>query len=163
MRSEGKQWVITGLLVGVVLLGGVLLLGGCTRVGVVNAQPEEKVEKAVQIGLAVDSFMIERWQREKDVFVAKAKELGAEVNVQNANADIAEQIAQREYIIQKKMDVIVVTPIDADALTEVIKRARREGIKVIAYDRLIRNAGVDLYISCDNEQVGALMARYIIN
>lgn len=44
-------------------------------------------EKKIQIGLTVDSFVIERWIRDRDVFVATARELGAEVNVQDAGAD----------------------------------------------------------------------------
>lgn len=142
----------------------ICILGG---VGVNSIQSYKEVDKdvadtSVQIGLSVDSFIIERWQRERDIFVSTAKELGAEVNVQNANGDIKEQIAQIEYLISKKMDVIVVIPIDSEAVTEVIKKARREGIKVISYDRLVRNANVDLYISIDNKKVGELMGESLI-
>ena len=49
---------------------------------------ENKEEDKVQIGLTVDSFVIERWIRDRDVFVATARELGAEVNVQDAGADV---------------------------------------------------------------------------
>ena len=52
----------------------------------------EEKEEVVQIGLAVDSFVIERWIRDRDVFVAEARELGAEVNVQDAGGDAEEQI-----------------------------------------------------------------------
>ena len=48
---------------------------------------EEQGDKKIQIGLTVDSFVIERWIRDRDVFVATARELGAEVNVQDAGAD----------------------------------------------------------------------------
>ena len=57
-------------------------------------QEENKEEDKVQIGLTVDSFVIERWIRDRDVFVATARELGAEVNVQDAGADVKEQISQ---------------------------------------------------------------------
>ena len=56
------------------------------------------------------------------------------------------QIKQLEYFIDKGVDVIVVIAIDDEALLDVIGRAKNAGIKVIAYDRLVRNAGVDLYI-----------------
>lgn len=127
--------------------------------------PKEAVQKPdnVQIGLSIDSLVIERWTRERDLFVSKAQELGAEVNVQNANGEVLEQIKQIEYFIDKKMDVIVVIAIDDLALSDVIGKAKKEGIKVIAYDRLIRNANVDLYISFDNGKVGELMAQAIIN
>ncbi len=115
----------------------------------------------VSIGLSIDSLVIERWQRERDLFVSKASELGAEVNVQNANGIVEDQIKQIEYFIGKKMDVIVIIAIDDHALIDVIAKAKKEGIKIIAYDRLIRDANVDLYISIANEKVGELMGKYI--
>ena len=55
--------------------------------------------------MSFDSFIIERWQRDRDVFVSTAKEYGAEVNVQNASGDVEEQKKQIEYLIAKEMDV----------------------------------------------------------
>ncbi|MFR7377903.1 MAG: hypothetical protein ACLUTZ_13485 [Oliverpabstia sp.] len=65
-----------------------------------TASSEHKEEDKIQIGLTVDSFVIERWIRDRDVFVATARELGAEVNVQDAGADVQEQISQIEYFIK---------------------------------------------------------------
>ncbi len=119
-------------------------------------------ERKIQIGLSFDSFVIERWQRDRDVFVSVAKELGAEVNVQNANGVVEEQKKQIDYFIQKEMDVIVIIAIDPASLRESVKRARDAGIKVVSYDRLIDDADVDLYISFDNEMVGDMMARALL-
>lgn len=69
---------------------------------------KETEEESIQIGLSVDSFVIERWVRDRDVFVAEARKLGAEVNVQDAGGDSREQISQIEYLIDKDMDAIVV-------------------------------------------------------
>lgn len=119
-------------------------------------------EDSLQIGMSFDSFVIERWQRDRDVFVSTAKELGAIVNVRNANGDVETQITQIEYFIEKKMDAIVIICIDMDQLKKVVQKAKDAGIKVVAYDRLIRNANVDLYISFDNEAVGTMMATAIV-
>lgn len=127
---------------------------------------EEIVEKTddgkIQIGFCFDSYLIERWERDRDVFVSTAKELGAEVNVQNANGDPQEQIDRIEYLIEKEMDVIVIVCIDSDGLTEVVQKAKEAGIVVIAYDRMIHNADVDLYISFDNEKVGTMMGEAMV-
>jgi D-xylose transport system substrate-binding protein len=120
---------------------------------------QEEGDKPLQIGLSIDSFVIERWIRDRDVFVSTAKELGAEVNVQNANGDVNEQIEQIKYFIKKKMDVIVVVAGDSEALSDVMKKAKEAGIKTVSYDRLVKNAGADIYVSFDNEEVGRLMAR----
>lgn len=136
---------------------------GCSADGERHADQPQPVSEAgeenIRIGISFDSFVIERWLRDRDVFVATAQGLGAEVNVQNANGDVEEQISQIEYLIEKKMDVITIIAIDAGALTDVVKKAQQAGIRIICYDRLIRNAGTDLYISFDNRMVGTLMGQ----
>lgn len=119
-------------------------------------------EDKIQIGMSFDSFVIERWQRDRDVFVSVAKELGAEVNVQNANGVAEEQKKQIDYFIKKGMDVIVIIAIDPASLRESVDKAKDAGIKVVSYDRLIDDADVDLYISFDNEMVGEMMARALL-
>lgn len=122
----------------------------------------ESIEKEVlNIGITFDTFVIERWQRDRDIFVSEANDLGANVNVQNANGSVEEQIKQVSYFIEEKMDVIVIIAIDAKKLLPVIKEAKKEGIKIIAYDRMILGGNIDLYISFDNEKVGELMADAI--
>lgn len=170
-KQQEKRKFVTGIL-WIVLCPGILLLTGCGTSGKTEADQKkadsgeevqtEKNDK-VQIGLTVDSFVIERWIRDRDAFVATARELGAEVNVQDAGADSKEQISQIEYFISKQMDVIVVIARDCGALSEVIQKAHNAGIKVISYDRLIHNADADLYISFDNGKVGEIMAQSLID
>lgn len=144
-----------------IVLISVLL--ACSLTGCKEKEVETEVteEKKIQIGMCFDTFVIERWERDRDVFVSTANELGAEVDVQNPNGNVEEQISAIEYFIEKNVDVIVVVPIDCAAITEVINRARSNGIKVIAYDRLVTGVDLDLYISFDNEAVGSLMASSV--
>ena len=135
---------------------------GC-KTAVKEEKTEEIEEETVRIGMTFDSFVIERWQRDRDVFVSAAKELGAEVNVQTANGSIEEQKRHISYFIQEGMDVIVIVCIDADTLSDEVKKAKDAGIKVIAYDRIIRDSNIDLYISFDNEAVGTCMGEAIVN
>lgn len=139
-----------------------LLLSGCAGTEHPREQKEQEQEEKIQIGMSFDSFVIERWQRDRDVFVSMAKELGAEVNVQNANGDLEEQKKQIDYFIQKEMDAIVIICIDSAGLKEHVQKAKDAGIKVIAYDRLITDADIDLYISFDNEMVGTLMGDALV-
>lgn len=124
-----------------------------------SGSTESENADAVKIGLSFDSFVIERWLRDRDAFVPTAREMGAEVNVQNANGSVKEQISQIEYLIEKDVDVLVVVAVDCNALTEVVAKAHKAGIPVISYDRLIRDADTDLYVSFDNRAVGSLMAE----
>ena len=141
----------------------VLLLTACKGGDQKKDAAQTQEEEKIQIGMSFDSFVIERWQRDRDVFVSTAKELGAEVNVQNANGDLAEQKKQIDYFIEKGMDVIVIICVDSDGLSSSVNKAKEKGIKVIAYDRLIKECDVDLYISFDNTKVGGMMADALID
>ena len=125
-RIPRKTWR-TGLALLLCLSG----LTGCGEPAGPPETAEEEQEEAIQIGITFDSFIIERWQRDRDVFVSTAQELGAGVNVQNANGDMKEQIAQIDYFIQKKMDVIVVVMVaseeDESGLIEAVRRAPEGG------------------------------------
>jgi len=114
------------------------------------------------IGLSLDTLQEERWQRDRDLFIAAAEALGAKVEVQAANSDDAKQISQAENLISQGVDVLVVVPHNAEATAAIVEKAHAAGIKVLAYDRLIKNSDLDLYISFDNEKVGEMQAEAII-
>lgn len=147
------------------ILLGLMMLCSCNSAAEDKTElsGEEKTDDSIQIGIAFDSFLIERWERDRDIFVSRARDLGATVNVQNANGDVEKQKAQLKYLIDKKMDVIVLIAVDSSALIKEVEEARDAGIKVIAYDRLVTDVPLDLYISFDNEAVGRYMADAIID
>ena len=118
--------------------------------------------KKIKIGLSMDSLRVERWQKDRDIFKAEAEKLGAEVIVQSADGDERRQNEQAENMITQGVDVLVVIPKDSVAAAQIVQAAHAEGIKVLAYDRLIRESEPDLYISFDNEQVGYLQAEYLL-
>ena len=165
-KNDRIKKLVLGILV---LCVGMVFLAGCGSVQEKDsAETEEtasagKEEHKIQIGLTVDSFVIERWIRDRDVFVATARELGADVNVQDAGADAEEQISQIEYFISKQVDVIVVIARDCGVLSDVVQKAQNAGIPVISYDRMINNANTDFYISFDNRKVGEIMAQALID
>ena len=163
-RKRGRRLLTSGL--AAVLSAGFLTSSGCGSVDTgaqsnteAKTQKESQKDDEIQIGFSTDSYVLERWIRDRDMFVAAARELGAEVNVQDASGEAQEQISQIEYFIDKQMDVIAVIARDCNALSGVIEKARNAGIPTISYDRLISDADTDLYISFDNRKVGELMAQ----
>jgi len=118
-------------------------------------------EKPV-IGFSIDDLRVERWARDRDYFIEAAKKLGAEVSVQSADGDTAKQVAQIENLISKKVDVLVIVPKDQSTLTNVLKEAKKAGIKIVSYDRLIKSPDVDVYISFDNERVGFMQGEALM-
>jgi D-xylose transport system substrate-binding protein len=95
--------------------------------------------------------------------VSAAERLGAEVIVQSANGDDARQIAQCENMLTQKVDILVVIPHNGKIAAAVVEMAHRSGVPVIAYDRIINDSDLDLYISFDNERVGELQAQYLVS
>lgn len=146
------------LLVGLLSVGLALTVAACSGT---KTNPGGSGTKKVKIGFSMDTLKEERWQRDRDLFVAKAKDMGAEVIVQAANGDDALQLSQAQNMIAQGVDILVVVPHNAEATARIVEEAHKKGIKVIAYDRLIKNADVDLYISFDNEKVGELQAKAI--
>ena len=116
----------------------------------------------VRIGLSMDTLKEERWQHDRDLFVARAQELGAEVLIQAANGDDKIQNQQAENLLTQGVDVLVVIPHNGEVAASIVDSAKRQNVPVIAYDRLIRNSEPDLYISFDNEKVGEMQAHYLM-
>ncbi|MCC3377545.1 D-xylose ABC transporter substrate-binding protein [Cohnella sp. REN36] len=115
----------------------------------------------IKIGFSMATLQEERWRKDRDMFRAAGEALGAEVIIMAANNDDANQISQVETMISQGVDILVVTPHNAEAAATIVKKAHSAGIKVLAYDRLIKNADIDLYVSFDNEKVGELQANAI--
>src|SRR5690606_29232061 len=109
--------------------------------------PETEQNEPVKIGFSMDTLKEERWLKDRDLFRQAAEELGAEVEIAAASGDDALQIAQAETMIQAGIDVLVIVPHNAEATAAIVHKAHQAGIKVIAYDRLVKNADVDLYVS----------------
>ncbi len=145
-----------------------VLASALTACGVVSSGNEggsessKKDDDKIVIGLSMDTLKEERWQRDKELFEAKVKELGGEVKTLAANGDDAVQLSQAEQLISEGVDVLVVIPHNAEASAPIVDKAHKEGIPVIAYDRLIKNADVDYYVSFDNVRVGEMQAQAIV-
>lgn len=116
----------------------------------------------VTIGFAIGSLRDERWQKDKEAFLAKAKELKANVRITEADGDASVQTSQAEELIAQGVNVLVVIPVDGEASSEIVNKAHEAGVKVISYDRLIKNSDLDYYISFDNEKVGKLQGEALL-
>jgi len=118
--------------------------------------------KKIKIGFSMDTLKEERWQRDRDLVVARGAELGAEVLVQAANGDDSRQNAQAESLLTQGVDVLLVAPHNGKTAAVIVESAHKAGVPVIAYDRIINDSDLDLYISFDNVRVGELQADYIV-
>jgi len=151
---NGKRLAV---LVPVVLAvaGFLLFLTGCGQYRASVAE-ENKVPK---IGFIYETMTVQRWQRDRDIFVAKAEKLGAEVIVKNAYEDSDRQREIGIEMINQGVDVLVIVAYDKDSLKDLVRYAHNRNVRVIAYDRMIRDVDIDFYISFDSTEVGRLMGK----
>jgi len=113
------------------------------------------------IGLSMDTLKEERWIADRDLFIAQAEALGAQVKVLSANSDDTRQLRDVESLITAGVDALVIIPHNGAAMARAVEMAHAEGIPVLSYDRLITGADTDLYITFDNVKVGELQAKFL--
>jgi putative multiple sugar transport system substrate-binding protein len=114
------------------------------------------------IAISMPTKSSARWIADGNNMVKVFKEKGYRTDLQYAEDDIPNQLAQIENMVTKGPKVLVIAAIDGTTLSDALQKAADKGIKVIAYDRLIKNSkNVDYYATFDNFQVGVLQAGYI--
>ena len=118
----------------------------------------------IRIGFSMDTLKEARWQKDRDIFIAKAEAMGAEVLVQSANSNDTKQMQDVQGLISRGVDVLVIVPHDGKAMGKAVDTAAENGIPVISYDRMITNTeNLGLYISFDNVKVGEAQAQYLVD
>ncbi len=147
----------------IAILTFILALSGCNPPQSANkvGNSNNSAAKKVRIGFLMDTFQQERWQKDKAMFEARVKELGAEVITQSAEGDDEVQMKQAESMLTQGVDVLVIVPHNAEVAGAIVDLAKRQNVPVVSYDRLIKNSEPDLYVSFDNEKVGELQAKYL--
>ncbi|OCJ16178.1 sugar ABC transporter substrate-binding protein [Rhizobium sp. AC44/96] len=116
------------------------------------------------VGIAMPTKSSARWIDDGNNIVKQLQEAGYSTDLQYADDDIPNQLSQIENMVTKGAKVLVIAAIDGTTLSDVLQKAHDAGIKVIAYDRLIRDSGnVDYYATFDNFKVGVLQAGSIVD
>jgi putative multiple sugar transport system substrate-binding protein len=116
------------------------------------------------VGISMPTKSSARWIADGENMVKVFREKGFKPDLQYAEDDIPNQLAQIENMITKGAKVLVIAAIDGTTLSGVLQKAADKGIKIVAYDRLLRGSkNVDYYTTFDNFQVGVLQANSIVD
>jgi len=127
-----------------------------------EAAPVEEVAEGKMVGISMPTKTSTRWISDGESMVAVFEDLGYDTDLQFADDDIPNQLAQIENMITKGADVLVIASIDGTTLSNVLQQAHDAGILVVAYDRLIsKTENVDYYATFDNFGVGVIMGSQI--
>jgi D-xylose transport system substrate-binding protein len=122
-----------------------------------------KATSTIRIGLSLDTLKELRWAQDRDFMSKRAEANSASVTTLVADSDDKTQVSQIENLIAQRVDVLIIVPHDAKAVAPTIAEAHKAGIKVIAYDRLILNSDVDMYVSFDSTKVGQYEASGVMS
>src|SRR3954454_6969101 len=123
-----------------------------------NANPSD-----VTVGDSMPTQTSERWIADGNNVKKQLEDKGYKVDLQYAGDDIPTQSQQIDQMITKGEKLLIVAAIDGTALSSQLQAAADAGIKVISYDRLIRDTpNVDFYVSFDNYKVGVAQATALL-
>lgn len=116
----------------------------------------------VTIGVSLPTQREEIWVKGKEAMEAEAKRLGIDIKIMLADANVAEQATQVENLLAQGIDVLILSPVDSDAVSTLVDKAKDENIPVINFARLANNCDVDYYITFDNVMVGELQGEFLL-
>ena len=133
-------------------------------IGALGAMPVAYAADKGLVGVSMPTKSSARWIDDGNNMVKELKGAGYSVDLQYAEDDIPNQLAQIENMVTKGVKVLVIASIDGTTLSDVLQKAADKGVKVIAYDRLIKKSkNVDYYATFDNFKVGVLQAQSLVD
>jgi D-xylose ABC transporter substrate-binding protein len=115
------------------------------------------------VGFLVPDLKYEFYQKNEKYFKEHAKELGLDVAFFDAGGNEDIQYKQAMELIDGGVKVIVICSVNTNLSAAIVREAHKKNVKIIAYDRLIRNCDLDYYVTHSSVAVGELMTKYAIS
>lgn len=104
----------------------------------------------------------EHWVKDKELIEKRAAELGAEVVVNVADSNDERQFKQIEDMLTQGVDVLIIAPHNGQVAAAAVENAKKQGIPVVSYDRLILNDQIDVLVSHLHSTAGQMQAEYAL-
>lgn len=121
------------------------------------------VRQELVIGVSLPTQRDERWVRDRKAMEEYARERNVILKIENAEYDAAKQALQVENLISQGIDVLILAAVDALGVAELVEKANQAGVKVVAYEALIRNTDlIDIFVGFNHSKAGAIQGRYLI-
>ncbi len=134
----------------VFILLPILFSAGCTN------------KKNLKIAFLYPSKTIERFRKESEFFKAYAEKQGIEVIVRDSEVDETLQKAQASEVIEEGVDAIVIIAVNVNTGAAIVREAKENDVKVLAYNRMMTNCDVDFFVASSNDQIGKSMVDAVI-
>lgn len=149
---------ITGILLALCM---VFVLPGCNAITIDGEGQARENAGNGSIGLSVSTLNNPFFVSLADGAKAAAKEKGVSLAVADAGDDSAKQQNDIEDLISRNVSVLIVNPVDSDAVAPAVQNAISKGVKVISVDRVVNGVDVDCQIASDNVAGARMATEYL--
>ncbi len=143
------------------LLLGCVILSGVSGCGPRKSSGSSEAAGPM-IGFLMETYDLDRWKRDETIFSAKVAAMGGTVVKAVADGDQDRQNKQADGFLTEGVKALVAVPKNLNTAARLVQSAKEKNVPVLSYDRLILNADVDLYVTFDNEKVGYLQAKGVL-
>ena len=141
----------------------VMSMAGCARIVIDGEESSSQITASGAIGLSVSTqnnpFFVSLVEGAKK----QAAALGVKMTVADAGDDAAKQTSDIEDLVSSGISVLIVNPVDSDAVTGAVEAAKAKGVKVISVDRAVNGVEIDCQIASDNVLGAELATQYIVD
>jgi len=129
-----------------------------------SAQATAPADGKIAVGIVLPTKDEPRWVQDETRFNDALTKAGYDVQILFSQGDSAKEKANVEALISQGIKVLIICPQDATAAAAAVEEAKAAGVKVISYDRLIRDTdAVDYYVTFDSVEVGKAQAQYLVD
>lgn len=137
----------------VVVLAATLLIAACSQ--------KSGSDDEVRVGLAMNTLNNPFFVTVKEGAEAQAEEMGVKLVITDSQGDPSKQISDVENLLQQKLDLIIINPVDSDAVVEAVRRANDAKVPVITVDRQANGGDVVSHIGFDALKSGGIAASFL--
>jgi D-xylose transport system substrate-binding protein len=116
-----------------------------------------------KVGFLATSFEVERFRKEADYFKAQMKDYGYDVILEDCEENHAVQYERAKKMLENNLDILVVIPVNIYTAHNIVNLANSKGVPVVAYNRMIMNADIEMLIYSDNNFIGNSMASCLLD
>ena len=145
----------------ILCLAMVISMAGCVRIVIDGEESSTQITANGNIGLAVSTLNNPFFVSLVEGAKKQADALGVKMTVADAGDDAAKQTSDIEDLVSSGISVLIVNPVDSDAVTGAVEFAKSKGVKVIAVDRAVNGTEIDCQIASDNV-LGAELATQLL-
>ena len=129
-----------------------------------NGSDDKKSSSAVSVGIVLPTKDEPRWVQDEQRFKDALKGTKYTTEILFSQGSSAKEKENVDTLINKGIEILIICPQDGEAAAAAVESAKKEGITVISYDRLITNTdAVDYYVTFDSLAVGAAQAQYLVD